>query len=408
MASLLRMPSVAAGVDEAVLASWTVPVHGSFSAGDGLAVVETDKAAVDLEAEHDGVLLAVLADAGATVSVGSPIALLGAPGEQPPTPAPEDPRAAMAHSQPSMAVNGPSLPLEPGRVFASPLARRLAREAGLAIEEITGSGPNGRVTGRDVRAVAAATSEAVARPDVAATPATEAARPVPARPGTTDIPHTRLRRAIADRLTQSVREAPHFYLRGSVRAEELLNLRAQINESSPVRVSVNDLIVKAVAHAHLSVPEMNVIWTPEAVRSFESVDVGVAVATDRGLLTPVVRDADTASITTIARQSGDLAERARRGELKQHELEGGTITVTNLGMFGVEEFAAIINPPQAAILAVGAVRPEPVADDDGAVVAVPLMRLTLSVDHRPVDGVVAARWMQALIELLEWPLGILL
>jgi pyruvate dehydrogenase E2 component (dihydrolipoamide acetyltransferase) len=224
------------------------------------------------------------------------------------------------------------------------------------------------VTGRDVRAIATASP---------ASPATPVSPGIEQQSQPTDTPHTRLRQAIATRLTQSKQEAPHFYLRGSVRAQALL--RSQINEGSPARVSLNDLIVKAVAHAHLTVPEMNVIWTPEAVRSFPAVDVGIAVATDRGLFTPVVRNADTASLTAIARQSSDLAERARRDELKQRELEGGTITVTNLGMFDVEEFTAIINPPQSAILAVGAIRTEPVVDDQGAVVAAPLMRLTLSV-----------------------------
>lgn len=414
MPSLLRMPSIAAGTTEAVLSSWTVPVNASFSAGDGLAVIETDKAAVDLEAEHDGVLLAVLANPGVPVSVGSPIALLGAPGEQLPDipaalaalgTAPASPAPAVPASSPAPTVTpAPAAPVTPPppagqgeRVFASPLARRLAREAGLEIERITGTGPNGRVTGRDVRAVV---------PDPG--PGPGIGLDAEQQPPPTDIPHTRFRQAVATRLTQSKQEAPHFYLRGSVRAQALLHLRCQINQDSPVRVSLNDLIVKAVAQAHLSVPEMNVIWTPEAVRAFTHVDVGMAVSTDRGLITPVVRNADAASLTAIARQSSDLAERARRGELKQRELEGGQITVTNLGMYDVEEFTAIINPPQSAILAVGAIRQEPIVDEQGAVVAAPLMRLTLSVDHRPVDGVIAARWMQALLDLLHHPLKILL
>ena len=228
----------------------------------------------------------------------------------------------------------------------------------------------------------------------------------PPRPTeTAEVPHTRLRRAIAARLTESKQTAPHFYVRATVRADALVALRAEIN-AGDVKVSVNDLVVKAVAAAHRAVPEMNVIWTPDAVRTFDTVDVAVAVATDRGLLTPVVRDVTSLSVSAVADRVRDLATRARDGKLKQDELEGGTISVTNLGMYGVEEFAAIINPPHAAILAVGAVRDEPVVED-GAVVPGQLMTVTLSVDHRPVDGVVAARWLAALKELLEHPVRLL-
>jgi pyruvate dehydrogenase E2 component (dihydrolipoamide acetyltransferase) len=200
---------------------------------------------------------------------------------------------------------------------------------------------------------------------------------------------------------------PHFYVRGTVRAEALLALRAEINEDgAATRVSVNDLVVKGVATAHQRVPEMNVTWTPDAVRRYATVDVAVAVATDRGLLTPVVRDVGALTATGLAGSVRDLADRARDGRLKQDELEGGSISVTNLGMYGVEEFAAIINPPHAAILAVGAVRDQPVVVD-GDVVPAMVMSLTLSVDHRPVDGVVAARWLAVLVDLLEHPARIL-
>jgi pyruvate dehydrogenase E2 component (dihydrolipoamide acetyltransferase) len=219
------------------------------------------------------------------------------------------------------------------------------------------------------------------------------------------IPHNRLRRATAARLTESKQTAPHFYVRATVRAEALVALRAEIN-AGDVKVSVNDLVVKAAAAAHRAVPEMNVMWTPDAVRTFDTVDVAVAVATDRGLMTPVVRDVTSLSVSAVAARVRDLATRARDGRLKQDELEGGTISVTNLGMYGVEEFAAIINPPHAAILAVGSVRDEPVVED-GAVVPGKLMTVTLSVDHRPVDGVVAARWLAALKELLEHPVRLL-
>jgi pyruvate dehydrogenase E2 component (dihydrolipoamide acetyltransferase) len=210
----------------------------------------------------------------------------------------------------------------------------------------------------------------------------------------------------ARRLTESQQEVPHFYLRATVRAEALLALREEINHDAATTVSLNDLIVKAVGAAHERVPELNATWTPDAVRRYRTVDVAVAVATDRGLLTPVVRDVGALTATALATAVRDLADRARSGRLKQDELEGGSISVTNLGMYGVEEFAAVINPPHAAILAVGAVRPEPVVEGD-AVVPGQVMSLTLSVDHRPVDGVIAARWLGVLRELLEHPARVL-
>jgi len=215
-----------------------------------------------------------------------------------------------------------------------------------------------------------------------------------------------MRKAVAARLTESKATAPHFYVRGVARVDRLLEMRAELNDGADVRVPVNDLIDNAVAKAHQLVPAMNVIWTGEAIRSFSGVDVSVAVATDKGLVTPVVTGVEMRSITEVARVTQDFAARAREGRLQQSELEGGSVTVSTLGMYGVEEFAAIITPPQAAILAVGAVRDEPVVED-GAVVPGKLMTVTLSVDHRPVDGVVAARWLAALKELLEHPVRLL-
>jgi pyruvate dehydrogenase E2 component (dihydrolipoamide acetyltransferase) len=210
----------------------------------------------------------------------------------------------------------------------------------------------------------------------------------------------------ATRLVQSKQEAPHFYLRATVRADALVAARAEINDGATTRVSVNDLVVKAVAGAHLRVPEMNAVWTADAVHRYRSVDVAVAVATDRGLLTPVVRDVGSLSVTALAARTQELASRARDGALRQNELEGGTISVTNLGMYDVEEFAAIINPPHAAILAVGALREEPVVRD-GSLAVGRVLRLTLAVDHRPVDGVQAAQWLRVLVDLLEHPVRLL-
>jgi len=215
-----------------------------------------------------------------------------------------------------------------------------------------------------------------------------------------------MRRAISARLTQSKQEVPHFYLRATVRAGRLTRLRERLNGAPGARISVNDLVVKAVARTHSLVPEANVVWTPDAMRQFASVDVAVAVATDTGLLTPVLRGVDAMPLSAVTVGVGDLVKRARDGRLRQEELEGGAMTVTNLGMFGTEEFAAIINPPQSAILAVGAVRREPVVGRRG-LTAARVLRVTLSVDHRAIDGALAARWMQTLVSLLEDPVQIL-
>ncbi|WP_432478184.1 2-oxo acid dehydrogenase subunit E2 [Nocardioides sp. GXQ0305] len=437
MTRLLRMPGLAASDTSGVLAEWLVAEEASFADADALATVETDKALVDIEAEGGGVVLKTLVRPGSQVDVGAPIAVLADPGEQvadldallrelgvagpdhqatdPVVPqrrdVPDtDPGSGSPVPEPGPVTTPTPTPDETpapapatsnGRVFASPLARRLARDAGIPIEEITGTGPRGRVLRRNVEAAVAARAASPA-------PSPPAAGSPEAAGGFHDEPHSRMRRLTAERLVASKREAPHFYLRATVRVERLLALRADLNETldGVVKVSVNDLVVKAVAAAHQRVPELNVTWTDAAVRRWAEADIALAVATDRGLVTPVVRDVGGHTISSLAAAVRDLAERARAGRLRQGELEGGSITVTNLGMYGVEEFAAIINPPHAAILAVGAVREEPVVAD-GAIVPGSVMTLTLSVDHRPVDGVVAARWLAALTGLLERPVGLL-
>ncbi len=400
MARVLRMPGVAANAAEAILAEWLVEESGDFAASDALATVETEKAAVDVEAESAGRLLTTLVPPGAQVEVGDPIAVLGEPGEEV-----EDLEALLASLGIAAAAEvvipeRREVPTDPtpanSRVFSSPLARKLARDAGLAIEEIRGTGPRGRVLRRDV-------DQAVAKRDLA-----PARQPAPIDPVATyeEIPHSRLRRATASRLVTSTRTTPHFYLHATVRVEPLIALRAEINIDRAARISLNDLVVKAVGAAHQRVPEMNVIWTADAVRRYATADIAVAVDTERGLLTPVVRDVTSLTVSGVSAALQDLAARARDGELKQDELEGGSIAVTNLGSYGVESFAAIINPPQAAIVAVGAVRDEPVVEQ-GVVVPGKTMSLTLSVDHRPIDGVLAARWLAVLVDLLEHPARLL-
>jgi pyruvate dehydrogenase E2 component (dihydrolipoamide acetyltransferase) len=407
MASILRMPEVAANAVEAILQSWPIAENTAYAAADVIATVETEKAVVDVEAEADGVILKTLVPEGAEVQVGDPIALIGEPGEKPadldavlaelglsgPVPVPV---AVPVPERPAAVDAGPS---NGSRVFSSPLARRLAREAGLPVETISGTGPNGRIIRRDVEA-AIKSRETASAPEpvkVLRAPATTAAY--------TEVPHSRIRAAIAARLTQSKQTIPHFYVRGTARAGKLLKLRRQLNEG-PVRISVNDLVIKAAARAHVLVPAMNVIWTPDAVRSFSSVDVSVAIATERGLVTPVLRSAERLTISSVAAAVKDFAERAKAGRLRQDELEGGSLSVTNLGMFGTEDFGAIINPPQSAILAVGAVREEPVVKN-GRLKAGTVLRVTLSVDHRPIDGTVAAEWMKVFLSLVEDPVQIL-
>jgi pyruvate dehydrogenase E2 component (dihydrolipoamide acetyltransferase) len=425
MPELLRMPEIAASTTSAQLSAWPIAVKTPFAARDVIVTVETDKAVVDVEAESDGVILRTLVPEGTEVTVGTAIALLARPDEQV-----DDVDAVLAQlgvdpgagagaeaapTAPLPAADGPAPGERPVRLFASPLARRLATEAGLLLTDLVGTGPAGRILRRDVEA---AVAQRVAQEEATVHEASPAATPVPApvsvapeRAPTTatpyvDQPLSRMRRAVAARLTESVTSAPHFYVRGVARVDELLRMRADLNDGAEVKVSVNDLVVKAVAKAHRSVPEMNVVWTGEAIRSFSSVDVAVAVATDTGLVTPVVRGVDALPVTAIARATRDFAARAREGRLQQSELEGGTVTVSNLGMYGVEEFSAILNPPQASILAVGAAREEAVVTD-GRLEVGTVLRVTLSVDHRPVDGAIAARWMAAFVSLLERPVRIL-
>ena len=438
MARLLRMPEVAANAVEAVLAEWPVPENTPFSAQDSIATVETEKAVVDVPADANGVILKTLVPAGATVEVGAPIALLGDPGEMvedldallvelgvtsglasaaPTTATPTTATATTATATTAApttatatatatatvamvateAAAGASYDGDGARIFSSPLARRLAREAGLSLADLRGTGPGGRIVRRDVQRAVDALETSRRGRLATSTPATAAY---------VDIPHTRMRRAIANRLAESTREAPHFFVRGTARVDKLLTLRGRLNDYGAVRVSVNDLVVLAAARAHVLVPAMNVIWTADAVRTFSRVDISVAIATDAGLVAPVLRGVDRLSLSGVVAATSDLVERARSGRLQQEELEGGTLTVTNLGVFGTEDFAAIINPPQSAILAVGATRQAPVVSR-GTLKVGTVMSVTLSVDHRPIDGAVAAQWMAAFVSLLEKPVRIL-
>lgn len=419
MPTLLRMPAIAAGAETAVLSEWQVQEGVPFKELDAIATVETDKAMVDMEAEEAGVILRFLVGSGEQVEVGAAIALRGTPGEavddidaalralgfQPGPPASNGFQPSPVSSDVPTTVP----PTQGDRVFATPLVRRLARDADLDLGAVSGTGPNGRIVRRDIQAL-------LTRPSVPAAATIEAEERPPAAlergdGGFEEVPHTRIRAAIAARLTESKRDTPHFYLRGTCRVDKLLKMRAELNAAAEnadgTKVSVNDLIIKAAARAHTIIPAMNVVWTTEAVRRFDAVDIAVAVATPRGLLTPVVRDAARRSLSALSADVRELAERARLGKLTQREIEGGSFCISNLGMYGTEEFSAIINPPQSAILAVGAALREPVVQDGELAIAT-VMRVTLSADHRPIDGSIAAEWMRTFVGIVENPLQILL
>lgn len=421
MAELLLVPEVAAGATEVVIAEWLVTAGQGFKAGDPIAVIETEKAVVEVVADADATLLRALAAGGSQVEVGSPMALLGTQAEvgsdldallllhlgaAAASPAPAtSPEAPLVEAKVESPVPGPSsqVPGGPvGRQFISPIARKVLREAGVEQAGITGTGPHGRIQRRDVEAaIAARTSD---------TDATGEQRPGPVSQeglagNWTEVPHTRLRRAVASRLSQSKQDIPHFYVKRTAVVDDLLTLRARLNQHSPVRISVNDFIIRAVAVAHHAVPQANVIWTDEAMRQFHSVDISVAIASERGLVTPVLRGVETSSLSAISTSIKTFVDQANSGRLQQKDLEGGSISVTNLGMFGVDEFSAIINPPQSAILAVGAGVPT-ARVVDGVVAVATSVTLVLSVDHRAIDGALAAQWMAALVAGLENPLSL--
>ena len=444
MATLIRMPEVAAGATEIVLSKWLVSVGDQVNAGDLIAEMETEKAVVDYASDFGGRVHRILVAEGADVEVGSPIlillddseagsagdALLGdggatiaTPAAQPVAEQPAAPSSPVVSPvvSPVIATVSPvvspvivAAPVAPSgdRTFVSPLVRKLARETGVDLAQVVGTGPNGRKVRRDLEAYlanrpAASTVQPTQQPasQVSATLASGNVTHEPA--GFTAVPHTGMRRAIARRLTESKSTVPHFYLSADCNVDELLELRKRINAASPVKISVNDLVVRAVALALVDVPEANVIWTPEEMRRFDSVDISVAVSTDGGLLTPIVRSVEKRSLTNLSAEIADLATRSRSGKLRQDELEGGSFAVTNLGMFGTKEFAAILNPPQSGILAVGAASKRAVVIDDEISIA-NIMTVTLSADHRAIDGALAAQWLAAFVSRIENPLSMLI
>ena len=431
--SEIYMPRLSDTMEEGVISSWVKQVGDKVSAGDVLVEIETDKAVMEYEAYEDGYLVQQTVGEGETVPIGAVIGVIadspdavpadsGGAGAAEQAAAPEQaPQPAVEEVQPTVPAQAePAEPERGPRPLSSPLARRLAREYGLDITQIKGSGPKGRVVRADVEAAAkqreqeeapAAAPQPVPAP--APAPAHAAARPQPEFEDLRDseeVPVGNIRRVIARRLTQAKQEAPHFYLRRTVDAEALKEFRAQINEQlapTGVKVSVNDLIVKAVATVLRDHPAVNSSWMDDKLLKHNRINVGIAVAVETGLVVPVLHDTDTLPLSEVARRSRALAEKARDGKLSPRDMSGGTFSVSNLGMFGVDSFAAVINPPEAAILAVGAMRQEPVVRD-GEIVARHTIALELSVDHRAVDGAVGAAFLKDLAEVLESPMRIIL
>jgi pyruvate dehydrogenase E2 component (dihydrolipoamide acetyltransferase) len=431
MATIVRMPSVLAGASEAAINKWLVAEGAAVVVGEPFAELETEKAVVEYNAEIGGILGRIITPEGKVAAIGDPIAVVISEGEtaadidallgaEAPAPA-AAPAAAPAEAAPAaaapVAVAVPAAPAaapavvvaapaaaasSDGRLFASPLARKLARERGLDLSSVNGSGPGGRIVRRDLDNAPAASAAPVAGAGAGAV-AAAAAQPGPAQL----IPHSGMRKAIARRLTESKTTVPHFYLTAECKVDALFALRAQINSTPNVKVSVNDFVVLAVAKAFVDVPEANVTWTDEGMLKYQSVDISIAVSTEGGLLTPVLRNAANKSLTAISAEVADLAARARDKKIKQDELEGGAFSISNLGMYGTLEFSAILNPPQSGILAVGAAIDQPIVVD-GQLTVGKVMRVTLSADHRAVDGALAAEWLAAFQKRIENPVTLLI
>jgi len=417
---------------EGKLAKWHVKVGDAVKSGQVICEIETDKATMEVEAVDEGRVGQIVVEEGAEgVKVNAVIAVLLEEGESEvpkgaaaPAPAAAAPAAAAAKpaaapaSAPAAAPPAPRPASAPatapaatsaaGRIFASPLAKRIAAEKGLDLSRIKGSGPNGRIVKADVESaqpMPAAPTKPAAKP----APAPAAAQAVFVAPGDTRVPHTSIRKVIARRMLESKQTVPHFYLTVELEIDALLAARQAINavvEKKGTKVSVNDMVIKACAKALRDHPECNASWTEDEMIQYGAVDISVAVATDRGLITPIVRNADMKGLAQIATEMKDLAARAKVGKLKLDEFQGGGFTISNLGMFGINDFAAIINPPQAMILAVGAGGERAVVRK-GQIVVRNMMNCTLAVDHRVVDGAMGAQWLQTLRGYIEQPAAML-
>jgi pyruvate dehydrogenase E2 component (dihydrolipoyllysine-residue acetyltransferase) len=451
----ILMPALSPTMTEGNIARWLKKEGDEVKAGDVIAEIETDKATMEVEAVDEGKLGKILVPEGAQgVKVNDVIALLleegedaaaldagakpaaskgngksnggGASAPQPakPAQAPQPAAAAQAAAPAQQPRPAPAQAAAPGgdgegRIFASPLAKRMAMQAGIELTQLRGSGPHGRIVKSDIEtALSGGAPRRAAAPQPAAqAPAPQARAPQPQPPAAglpafTEVPHSGMRKIIAQRLTEAKRDQPHFYLTLDCEIDALLKLRADLNAKSPegkggYKLSVNDLIIKAAAVALKRVPAANASWTDTAIRLYQSADISVAVAVPNGLVTPVIRNADAKGLAQISTEMKALAEKARAGKLVPEDYQGGTFSLSNLGMYGIREFAAVINPPQGAILAVGAGEQRAVVKG-GALAIATVMSATLSCDHRVVDGVVGAEWLAAFKKIVEDPLTMLL
>jgi len=426
----LKMPALSPTMEEGTLAKWLVKEGDSVAAGDVLAEIETDKATMEFEAVDEGTIAKILVAEGTDeVKVGTVIALIAGEGEDSSAPAAPAPAAAPtptpevkgyganpAEDAPAAAPAPAPAPRSEGgsRIKASPLARRLAAQGGIDLAGLTGSGPGGRIVKTDVEGGAGKAAPAQAPAQAAPAAPAPAPLPAPTAAAVPDIPHevarlSNMRKTIARRLTESKQTVPHIYLTVDIRLDALLKLRAELNsslESRGVKLSVNDMLIKALAAALIEVPACNVMYTGSELVSFKRADVSVAVSTPTGLITPIVKDANSKSLSDISAEMKDLAARAREGKLKPEEYQGGTASLSNMGMYGISVFSAVINPPQGMIMAIGAGEQRPWVVDGSLQIAT-IMSATGSFDHRAIDGADGAQLMQAFKRLVEKPLGML-
>ncbi|KAG6911872.1 hypothetical protein DXG01_000119 [Tephrocybe rancida] len=425
--SRFNMPAMSPTMSEGGIASWKKKEGETFTTGDVLLEIETDKATIDVEAQDDGILAKIIAQDGAKgVQVGAAIAIVGEEGddisgasdlaaqaasestgaEKAPEPSkPTTPESSKSEPSKPQAETKSDLPTG-DRIFASPIAKKIALERGIPLAQVKGSGPSGRIIRTDVENY---------KPTPAQTTSATTTAPQPAESDYVDTPISNMRRTIGSRLTQSKQELPHYYLTVNVNMDKVLKLREVFNKTltekdKTAKLSVNDFIVKAVACALSDVPEANSAWLGEVIRTYKKADISVAVATPTGLITPIVKDAGAKGLATISAETKALAKKARDGKLQPTEYQGGTFTISNLGMFGIDHFTAIINTPQSCILAVGSTQPTlvPAPEEERGFKTVQVMKVTLSSDHRTVDGAVAARWMTAFKGYLENPLTFML
>lgn len=425
----IKMPALSPTMEEGTLAKWLVKEGDSVSSGDLLAEIETDKATMEFEAVDDGVIGRILVPAGTdNVKVGTVIAVMaGEDGAVASTPAPAaapaapDPAPAAAPT-PAPAFAPAPAPLEAPRtdgagerIRISPLARKMAADRGIDVSTLTGTGPGGRIVKADIERAGGAAPAAPTRAEQAssvASPAPAAAPPAAAA-FSTDIPHeaeklSNMRKTIARRLTEAKQTIPHIYLTVDVRLDALLKLRGELNqalEPQGVKLSVNDLLIKALAKALIKVPACNVSFAGDQLIKYSRADISVAVSIPNGLITPIITDAGSKSVSAISTEMGQLAARAKEGKLQPHEYQGGTASLSNMGMFGIKQFEAVINPPQGMIMAIGAGEKRPYVVDDALAIAT-VMSATGSFDHRAIDGADGAQLMKAFKELCEAPLGL--